>query len=71
MRPDDASVSGVEVTVALRMYGSVAGTVSKTEALTPKFCASIALGVWATQSSTMNVVPDASKFPGLRQIECE
>lgn len=38
------------------IYGSVAGTVLKTDESTPKFFARMSFGVWAIQSSTMKVV---------------
>ena len=47
----------------LRIYGSWDGTGLKTDSLTPKFLATTDGGVWAIQSSTLNVVPVASKLP--------
>lgn len=47
----------------LLMYGSVAGILSRRDSLTPKFLATIDFGVWFNQSSTLKVVPKASKFP--------
>jgi hypothetical protein len=64
LRPLLGPVSCAVVTVELKMYGSEVLMVSKTDSLTPKFWARMALGVCATQSSTMKVVPTASKSPG-------
>lgn len=50
-------------TVPLRMLGKDGGTLSKTDSLTPKFCAKMARGVCAIQSSTLNVTPEPSKLP--------
>ncbi len=44
------------LTVPFRMYGFAAGTLLKTDSLTPKFLARILLGVCATQSSILKVV---------------
>lgn len=61
MRP--TAESGVLEAVELSIVGPDVGTESKTEALTPKFWASIALGVCVIQSAILKVVPVASKLP--------
>jgi len=57
------AASGALEVVELSIVGPEVGTVSKTEALTPKFCARMALGVCVIQSAILKVVPVASKSP--------
>lgn len=44
------------------MYGLGVGMLSKTDSGTPKFLAKISLGVWASQSSILNVVLQSSQW---------